>query len=543
MQTLTSPGSPECIRVPPPKNQKNNNTGTSHRASAFAPKIVARARRGVGAATGETPPTAETAPTDETPRTDVTAPKELPAGEAPAAAARRAPNLTSRRLDDAPSTAPRPAAARAVPPAVPSTQLRAPAATDPHANPNLPRTLEHEARLRAAMPPPPSVPPSAPSAAAPGATPPAHRWVRGAATTRGNRVHLGSPRANAAAMAAGTPVDEALARSIRDIIRQRSREERASEARVRGAKRRDGGGSLGDQSGSGAARGRAPNTALALVDTASRVAVGVGGADASAAPQLASALALPPAGARVGQGGFGAGPHVMTPQVLVVDGQIVINEKSLTVNAAVERATALSDFTRVEESGTKLNSATYANYTKAEKWTAEDTEFFFQALAQFGTDFSLIQRLFPGRTRRQIKKKYLVEDKTNARRVEAAVRNKNPDVTLYKNLISVLTTTPAGADRVGGAAQGNVARTVLTGVGTAGRDVLALPAPGPAVPVAEKTAPATATPAKPKGGVPKGIHAERTQHEPPPSPVKSKQNETAVMTGSFTTSTRRSTRR
>jgi hypothetical protein len=162
VQTLTSPGSPECIRVPPPKNQKNNNTGTSHRASAFAPKIVARARRGVGAATGETPPTAETAPTDETPRTDVTAPKELPAGEAPAAAARRAPNLTSRRLDDAPSTAPSPAAARAVPPAVPSTQLRAPAATDPHANPNLPRTLEHEARLRAAMPPPPSVPPSAP---------------------------------------------------------------------------------------------------------------------------------------------------------------------------------------------------------------------------------------------------------------------------------------------------------------------------------------------------------------------------------------------
>jgi hypothetical protein len=85
------------------------------------------------------------------------------------------------------------------------------------------------------------------------------------------------------------------------------------------------------------------------------------------------------------------------------------------VNAAVERATALSDFTRVEESGTKLNSATYANYTKAEKWTKEDTEFFFQALRQFGTDFSLIQRLFPGRSRRQIKKKYLVEDKIEPR--------------------------------------------------------------------------------------------------------------------------------
>lgn len=134
----------------------------------------------------------------------------------------------------------------------------------------------------------------------------------------------------------------------------------------------------------------------------------------------------------------------MTPQVQVINGQIVINEQSLTVNAAVERATALSDFTRVEENGTKLNSATYANYTKAEKWTREDTEFFFQALRQFGTDFSLIQRLFPGRSRRQIKKKYLVEDKMNPQRVEAAIKNLNPDTVLYQNLIDVLQ-TPEGA--------------------------------------------------------------------------------------------------
>ena len=164
----------------------------------------------------------------------------------------------------------------------------------------------------------------------------------------------------------------------------------------------------------------------------------------------------------------------MTPQVLVVDGQIVINEKSLTVNAAVERATALSDFTRVEESGTKLNSATYANYTKAEKWTKEDTEFFFQALRQFGTDFSLIQRLFPGRSRRQIKKKYLVEDKTNPARVEAAIRNLNPDVALYKNLIDVLK-APEGA--AGGGAGESVAKTVLTRPADARNLDPALPAP------------------------------------------------------------------
>jgi hypothetical protein len=298
---------------------------------------------------------------------------------------------------------------------------------------------------RAAMPPPPSVP--AARAASAAAAPPAHRWVRSASTTRGNRVHPGSQRATAAAGALAA-VDDSLAKSIRDIIRQKSREERAAENRAKLAKRRlsedpqrpssgpnaDGGeGTDGLLPVDGAARDGDDSRALALVGSP-----GGSGEKNTRSENVSATLALPAPG--------GAGAVSMTPQVLVVDGQIVINEKSLTVNAAVERATALSDFTRVEESGTKLNSATYANYTKAEKWTKEDTEFFFQALRQFGTDFSLIQRLFPGRSRRQIKKKYLVEDKINPARVEAAIRNLNPDVALYKNLIEVLK-APEGAGR------------------------------------------------------------------------------------------------
>jgi len=333
------------------------------------------------------------------------------------------------------------------------------------------------------MPPPPSV--HARAAAAAAAAPPAHRWVRSASTTRGNRVRPGSQRASAGAGALAA-VDDSLAKSIRDIIRQKSREERAAENRAKLAKRRssedparpsnvgpdaDGGAPLGTggektSSGSGHARDGDDSRALAVV-----VSPGGGGGEKDAeTPGVSATLALPAPTAR-------AGPRAavsMTPQVLVVDGQIVINEKSLTVNAAVERATALSDFTRVEESGTKLNSATYANYTKAEKWTKEDTEFFFQALRQFGTDFSLIQRLFPGRSRRQIKKKYLVEDKTNPARVEAAIRNLNPDVALYKNLIDVLK-APEGA--AGAGAGECVAKTVLTLPADARNPDPALPAP------------------------------------------------------------------
>ena len=297
-------------------------------------------------------------------------------------------------------------------------------------------------------------------------------------------MHPGSARAATAAAGALAAVDDSLAKSIRDIIRQKSREERAAENRAKLAKRRssedparpsnvgpdaDGGAPLGTGGDGDDSRDGNDSRALALVVSPG----GGGGVNDAETPGVSATLALPAPTAR-------AGPRAavsMTPQVLVVDGQIVINEKSLTVNAAVERATALSDFTRVEESGTKLNSATYANYTKAEKWTKEDTEFFFQALRQFGTDFSLIQRLFPGRSRRQIKKKYLVEDKTNPARVEAAIRNLNPDVALYKNLIDVLK-APEGA--AGGGAGESVAKTVLTRPADARNLDPALPAPAEA---------------------------------------------------------------
>ena len=39
----------------------------------------------------------------------------------------------------------------------------------------------------------------------------------------------------------------------------------------------------------------------------------------------------------------------------------------------------------------------------------------------FGTDFTLIAKLFPRRTRKHIKKKYLREDAINSERIESAM--------------------------------------------------------------------------------------------------------------------------
>lgn len=52
----------------------------------------------------------------------------------------------------------------------------------------------------------------------------------------------------------------------------------------------------------------------------------------------------------------------------------------------------------------QLSSLSFmANRTKAEKWRPEETDKFFMALQVFGTDFSMIEKLFADRSREQIK--------------------------------------------------------------------------------------------------------------------------------------------
>tara|TARA_B100001778_G_scaffold223039_1_gene184935 strand:- start:21 stop:434 length:414 start_codon:yes stop_codon:yes gene_type:complete len=72
------------------------------------------------------------------------------------------------------------------------------------------------------------------------------------------------------------------------------------------------------------------------------------------------------------------------------------------------------------------------------KWSKQETELFYKAMEQFGTDFTLIQRLFPSRTRRQVKAKYLKEQNNNDARVETCMNTIPGDNDTYQNLIDVL---------------------------------------------------------------------------------------------------------
>ncbi|KAK7281826.1 hypothetical protein RIF29_10128 [Crotalaria pallida] len=72
------------------------------------------------------------------------------------------------------------------------------------------------------------------------------------------------------------------------------------------------------------------------------------------------------------------------------------------------------------------------------KWSKQDTQLFYEAIREFGTDFSMIQQLFPGRTRHQIKLKYKKEEQQDPLELSDAVNNRAKDHSHFKLVIEQL---------------------------------------------------------------------------------------------------------
>jgi len=149
-----------------------------------------------------------------------------------------------------------------------------------------------------------------------------------------------------------------------------------------------------------------------------------------ARPQPPQPPALPAQGSD-----SGAAPGA-APQVQIKDGKIIINQDTLVVEA--QQADNPSEYQRVFEDQPLLNSRSYSNWAKPERWSKDDTELFFQALNAFGTDFTMVARLFPTRTRNQIKLKFHAESRRNPARIDAAVHGYSRDTQKLRQLIADL---------------------------------------------------------------------------------------------------------
>jgi len=113
------------------------------------------------------------------------------------------------------------------------------------------------------------------------------------------------------------------------------------------------------------------------------------------------------------------------PRVRVVDGQIVVDQASLEVSQA-PTDTDLQALERIEEHhGTKhITSASFMRRDAGGRWTADENERFYEGLRCWGTDFEMMARMFPGRTRHQIKLKYNREERQNPLRVDQALKER-----------------------------------------------------------------------------------------------------------------------
>lgn len=67
-------------------------------------------------------------------------------------------------------------------------------------------------------------------------------------------------------------------------------------------------------------------------------------------------------------------------------------------------------------------SASFTSRVQTERWGLEETKKFYEALQRFGTDFTLMQSAFPGRTQRQLKNKFKKEEKAHRALVTLALQ-------------------------------------------------------------------------------------------------------------------------
>ncbi|KDQ63310.1 hypothetical protein JAAARDRAFT_120662 [Jaapia argillacea MUCL 33604] len=108
------------------------------------------------------------------------------------------------------------------------------------------------------------------------------------------------------------------------------------------------------------------------------------------------------------------------------NGETIIDEDSLFVDRGEEHET--EEYTHIEESDTSkfVNSATYSKKVRGSRWSAEETELFYDALSQFGENYELISMVLPGRDRKACKNKFKAEDKRNPTRINYSLTHRVP---------------------------------------------------------------------------------------------------------------------
>jgi transcription factor TFIIIB component B'' len=134
------------------------------------------------------------------------------------------------------------------------------------------------------------------------------------------------------------------------------------------------------------------------------------------------------------------------PKMRIVNGEIVLDNTSLQVDRHADAAREAGDLEDVVESSftRKINQSTYGKRSKTETWDETMTDLFYRGLRMFGTDFMIISKLFPGRSRRQIKLKFNNEERKDPQRIKDTLLGPRESISLaaYSEMTSTVYDDP-----------------------------------------------------------------------------------------------------
>lgn len=143
-------------------------------------------------------------------------------------------------------------------------------------------------------------------------------------------------------------------------------------------------------------------------------------------------------------------PQIEGPRYVMVDGQIQVVYNSTMVDREAEADREIENYEVVEERDltTRITSRSFLKNNKrfpndfilpgqGKRWTAADTELFYEGLQHFGTDFQMISHMFPGSTRRSMKLKFTREERDDPERVRQILLSRSTIVSHWDNFMQV----------------------------------------------------------------------------------------------------------
>ncbi|KKZ66670.1 hypothetical protein EMCG_07650 [[Emmonsia] crescens] len=139
------------------------------------------------------------------------------------------------------------------------------------------------------------------------------------------------------------------------------------------------------------------------------------------------------------------------PQMRIVNGEIVVDAASLQIDRHANAARNEGDMEEVEENPLtkRINAASFGKRTKVESWDEEMTDLFYRGLRMFGTDFMMISKMFPGRSRRQIKLKFSNEERRYPERIKETLLGPREavDLATYSEMTNTVYDDPRVVER------------------------------------------------------------------------------------------------